>query len=102
MNKTPEIMAKLLLLRDKNTHDATELVNKIKTSADIGTVLDFRARCLNTEFLLENNFVPCQSETERASWLSQCRSLISECDKALQTIRYKAVIDWLSAQITEL
>ena len=101
MIEIQEILAKLLLLRDSETHDATEIVNRIKTSKEVGFILDFRARCLNAYFLIVNNIVKCKSETEKASWISQCNFLVNECDKALAGIQQEAILDWFLGQVTK-
>ena len=95
MNEIREILAKLLLLQNSETHDAAEIVNRIKTSKDVGFILDFRARCLNAYFLIANNIVKCKSETEKASWISQCDFLVNECDKALAGNKKQFLIGFL-------
>lgn len=101
MNEIQGLLAKLLLLQDGKTHDATEIASRIKTSKDVGFILDFRARCINVLFLIASNVVTCKSETEKASWLSQCDFLVNECDKALAGIQQEAILDWFYGQVTK-
>lgn len=101
MNEIQGLLAKLLLLQDGETHDATEIASRIKTSKDVGFILDFRARCINVHFLIASNVVTCKSETEKASWLSQCDFLVNECDKALASIQKEAILDWFYDQVTK-
>ena len=101
MNEIQGQLAKLLLLQDDETHDTTEIVSRIKTSKDVGLILDFRAHCINVHFLIASNIVTCKSETEKASWLSQCDFLVNECDKALAGIQQEVILDWFYGQVTK-
>ncbi len=97
MNEIQELLAKLLLLQNNETRNLTELGSRIKTSMDAGSVLDFRARCLNAKFLLESNIVRCRSNIENNTWVSQCNYLINACQLTLLKFSQETIVEWLQS-----
>lgn len=101
MNDFIEFAGKAVLLQNNVTRDFTDFISKLKSSAEIFSVLQNMVYWRNLLQLTNSNLLVFQSNNTRQAQMSICNCEIIKKNADMQNLAEKAVCDALLSQLTQ-